>query len=266
MNRFKRLATESPTAFGFVITLAFMVLTIVSAVFANRWEAETQNWYISNTIGRLVSIGILMALVSGLGWLNSAGFTRPGRWQIWLLVPVLLAYGMIASSYAFTDTLATNIPGSAIISSMGLFLISHALYEEVAFRGLVMPAFLNKWGGTTSGTIKAVVVSSLFFAAMHLVNVLGGNPLPVVMLQAAGGFFLGILFGGLVVSGRSIYPAVLLHGLLNIASNLNLVENSSAGTDPSAWMLQSLLMIPLAVFGLYVLSGVRQRLIVIDAA
>jgi membrane protease YdiL (CAAX protease family) len=259
MNKFKQLASNSPVTFGLVITLTFIVLIIISAVFANRWEAETQNWYIANTMGRLAATGILVALVSGLGWLKTAGFTRPGRWFIWLLVPVLLGYGVMASSYALTGSVALNIPGSAVISAMGFFLLSHALYEEVTFRGLVMPAFLNRWGGTASGRIKAVVVSSIFFAGMHLVNVLGGNPMPVVLLQATGGFFLGIFFGGLVVNGRSIYPAVLLHGLMNIAAQQSLLANSSAAADPSAWLLQTLLMIPLALTGIYLIRVVSQR-------
>jgi membrane protease YdiL (CAAX protease family) len=253
MNKFKQLASNSPVTFGLVITLTFIVLIIISAVFANRWEAETQNWYIANTVGRLAAIAILVVLVTGLGWLKPAGFTRPGRWQIWLLAPILLVYGVIASSYALTGSVALNIPGSAILSAMGLFLMSHALYEEVTFRGLVLPAFLNRSGGTTWAIIKAIAVSSIFFAAMHFLNVLGGNPLPVVMLQAVGGYFLGIFFGGLVVSGRSIYPAVLLHGLMNIAAQLSLLANSSAADDPSAWLWQTILMIPLAVVGLYLI-------------
>jgi membrane protease YdiL (CAAX protease family) len=131
--------------------------------------------------------------------------------------------------------------------------------EEIAIRGLVMVALVAAWGHTTRGLIKSVLLSSLIFAAMHLVNVLGGNPLPIVLLQGAGAFFLGVLLCALLLSGRSIYPVVFLHGLLNIGSFLLLSASPSAATTPSAWLLQSALSLPFAIFGLFLLRGVLTR-------
>jgi membrane protease YdiL (CAAX protease family) len=259
MNRIKNFASNTPVGFSIFIVLAFIALIIFSAVFTNRYTAESEGWYIASTAARLVSTAIFVALAAGLGWLKSAGFTHPGRWFIWILAPVLLAYGLIISSYALTGKVTLNIPGSAIISSTGLFFLAHSLLEETAFRGLLLPAFLKKYGRTLTSVLSSVIVSSLFFASIHFTNVLGGNPFPVVLLQAAGAFFLGVLLGGLVVSGRSIYPAVLLHGLWNIAAYLSLNANSSAAADPSAWLLQTLLMVPLAFIGIYLAwSATRQ--------
>jgi membrane protease YdiL (CAAX protease family) len=69
---------------------------------------------------------------------------------------------------------------------------------------------------------------------------------------------LGILFGALVLRSNSIYPAVIFHGLLNLAGYLNLTSNATEGT-PSAWLLLSLAMIPLAGLGLYMLRGLPDR-------
>jgi membrane protease YdiL (CAAX protease family) len=154
----------------------------------------------------------------------------------------------------------------ALTSLVALFLMIHAFLEEVAFRGLVMVAFVRMWGSTTRGLIKSVLVAALFFAGMHIINVLAGNPLPAVLLQSVGAFFLGILFGALVLNGNSIYPATFLHGAMNIAGYLNLLANSSDGTAPSGWLLQSTLLFPLAVLGVYLLRGITQRLMVLDAA
>jgi len=253
MNRIRHLAAERTTLFAAALTIAFILMVIIGAVVANRRPAETVGWYVAAAAVRLVFIALLLAVVAGLGWLEAAGFTRPGRWQAWLAVLLLLVYGAAASAWAMTGKLSFDPAGSVPLAAAGVFLMIHAILEEIVFRGLIMRAFLVKWGESSNGAVRAVVVASLFFAAMHLVNVLGGNPLPAVLLQAAGAIFLGILLGGLVVYGGSIYPAVILHGLLNLAAFLNLAATGSDGSDPSAWLVQSLLMIPLVAAGWYLL-------------
>jgi membrane protease YdiL (CAAX protease family) len=71
-------------------------------------------------------------------------------------------------------------------------------------------------------------------------------------------FLLGILLGALVLRGKSIYPAAVLHGVLNLAGYLNLTSNATQGT-PSGWLLLSLAMIPLAGLGLYMLRGLPDQ-------
>jgi hypothetical protein len=127
--------------------------------------------------------------------------------------------------------------------------------EEVVFRGLVLQALVRAWGSAQIGIIKSVLVSSLFFCSIHLFDLLGGRSLSAVFLQSLEAFFLGIMLGALVLSGKSIYPAVLLHGILNLSAYL-LIENTG-GVEPAStsWLLMSLFMLPLALYGLYLLRG-----------
>jgi len=250
MNRIRQLAMTSPTAFGFVITLGFIVIVFISAVVANRWPAESSGWYVAATVARMVAIALLLAVVARLGWLRAAGFSQPGRGSTWLMTLLLLAYSIAASTYALTGHFNFNYAGAAQFSLVALFFIVHAFMEEVVFRGLILHAFVRASGSSLTRTI---VISSLFFASMHFVNILGGNPLPVVLLQMVGAFFLGIFLSALVLNGRSIYPAAFFHGLANLAALLSLMANSSDGTNPSVWLRQSLFIVPLALIGIYIL-------------
>ena len=78
-------------------------------------------------------------------------------------------------------------------------------------------------------------------------------------------FLLGILLGTLVLSGKSIYPAAFFHGVLNLAAYLNLTNNGIEGT-PSSWLWMSLLVLPLAGFGIYLLRDVRYRRVLPESA
>lgn len=265
MNRIKRLADGFPVSFGFAITFVFILLVLITSILVGaRWPGETTGWYMGSTIGRLISIFILLMLLSRLGWLGSAGFTRLGAWQTWLIILLLLAYAIFISAYSMTGNLDFRLSDPALTAAVAAFIMTAAFMEEVAFRGLILHGFVRAWGGTNRGLAKSVLVSSLFFGGMHIVNILGGQPLPEALLQSVEAFLLGVFLGALVLYSRSIYPAAFFHGILNLAGYLNLTANAAEGT-PSSWLMLSLLMIPLALLGLYALRGVRQRRMVPDA-
>lgn len=123
--------------------------------------------------------------------------------------------------------------------------------ENIVFRGLILQALVRAWGNNRVGVIMSVVVSALFFGSIHLLDLLGGRPFFAVLLQSLEAIFLGIMLGALVLSARSIYPAVVLHGFLNLSAYL-LIERMG-GVEPasSSWLLAGILMIPPAFFGLY---------------
>ncbi len=265
MNRIKRLAAKSPLAFGFAVTFIFILLTIISAIVVSAlWPGDTPEWYIGSTVARLVVIFILLLPISLLGWLSSAGFTRLSSRRAWLIVLLALAYSIPTTAYAMTGNLDFAFSDLLLTISAAVFIMGHAFLEETAFRGLILHTFVRAWGSTGSGLMKSVLFSSLLFGGYHLVYIIGEPP-AVVLLQVVTGISLGILFAALVLSGRSIYPAAFCHGIINLAAYLNLTANNAEGT-PSSWLWVTLLMVPLALLGLTMLRGVRQRPMVFEAA
>lgn len=261
MNRIRQLAMKSPTAFGFVTTIGFIVTVFIAAVLANRWPTESSGWYFAATLARVTAIMLLLVLLVRLGWLRTAGFTQPGRGATWLMTLLLLAYSAAASAYALTGNFNYHFSGPAQFRLVALFFMVHAFLEEVVFRGLILHAFVRS---SDNSLTRTIVLSSLFFMTMHIVNFLGGNPLPIVLLQMAGAFFLGIFLSALVLNGRSIYLAAFFHGLANLAAFLNLMANSSDGTNPSAWLRQSLFIVPLAIIGIYILRRSAKPVLALD--
>jgi membrane protease YdiL (CAAX protease family) len=203
----------------------------------------------------MIAIAILLTLLWRLGWLRAAGLARFGRRPVWLAMLLLVPYVILVPLFALTGRLDLPAALPALAGPAVLFYLAHAFLEEIVFRGLILLALVQAWGRGTRGFVKSLVVSSLFFAAMHLLNVLGGNSLPLVLLQSAGAFFLGIAFAALVLAGGSVYPAALLHGAANAAAYLSLTATPEAATTASAWLLQSALMVPLAAVGLAILRG-----------
>jgi hypothetical protein len=90
MNRINLLATEHPFAFGLTVTTGFIFMTILSSLLGAVWPGEPYGQYIGSTIGRVISIVILLVALARLGWLRPAGFTRLGRPQAWLIGLLML--------------------------------------------------------------------------------------------------------------------------------------------------------------------------------
>ena len=93
------------------------------------------------------------------------------------------------------------VPGSLNELALGIFVIavSPAICEELMHRGLMLSAYERR------GTIKALVVSSIFFGIFHfdITNLLGAT-------------FLGLLIGYYVVRTNSIFAGMLAHFLNNV--------------------------------------------------
>ena len=90
-------------------------------------------------------------------------------------------------------------------------IIVAPLVEELLFRGFLQKVLEESWEDIT----KAILVTSLFFALVHL------NPYWIVQI-----YLLGMILGYLSWRTNSIIPGIILHGLNNgFAVVLNNAEN-----------------------------------------
>lgn len=96
-----------------------------------------------------------------------------------------------------------------------VFLISifPGVFEEILFRGFLLPRLCRLF----RSTLLAVLVSSVVFGTLH------GYQGTMAMFQTAT---LGMVFAGMAVLTRSIWPAVVVHAMFN---GLNLWLMTVAG-------------------------------------
>jgi membrane protease YdiL (CAAX protease family) len=260
MKRIKYFAIQRPLAFSLAITFLFVLLVLISSIVVGRiWTGNTPGWYVGNTIGRLTSIFILLFLIARLGWLHSAGFTSAGNLRTWLILLIPLTYSIATSAYAMTGNFDFSYSDPGLTAIAVPFIISHAFLEEVVFRGLILHALIRARDTTSRGIVMSVLVSSLLFGGYHILY-LAGEPLPVVLPRIVFSTLLGIVSGAFVLRGESIYPAAFFHGILNLAGFLNLTSNGVEGTG-SSWLLMSLFILPLALYGLYLLRDSSRSLV-----
>jgi membrane protease YdiL (CAAX protease family) len=95
--------------------------------------------------------------------------------------------------------------------SSSLLISIPSIFEEVAFRGIVLTVFLGRYS-----VRKSIIFSSLGFGLMHLLNLLNGADLVWVMGQVVWAFIIGLFYGYVFVRTRSLLPPMIVHYLGNV--------------------------------------------------
>ena len=99
---------------------------------------------------------------------------------------------------------STDLPPSLLFSIP-------AIFEEMAFRGIVLTGFLNKYSER-----KSILFSSVGFGLIHLVPILLGSDPVWAFWSAVWATIIGLFYGYVFVRTRSLLPPMIIHYLGNV--------------------------------------------------
>ncbi|MCQ2435602.1 MAG: CPBP family intramembrane metalloprotease [Clostridia bacterium] len=193
---------------GAAVGIAIIViLRILSPQYTGN---DTHNTIIDTIISRCVAAAIFALLIANLGHKVFSADMR----CIWLTIPCL--------AVAINNMpIISLFRGDAYISDswtwIGLFAlqcVAVAVYEEIAFRGVLLMLILGRRKGKKAA-FEAVIVSSAVFALFHLLNLLDGAGIGQTIMQVGYSFLVGGMCAVLMLICGSIYPSILVHATYN---------------------------------------------------
>ena len=167
---------------------------------------------------------------------------------------VLIVLLLFRNSYVFIDKKEKFINGvilacPVIISSIlslldGIQYINHfsfsifiniAVYslfvgitEEFLCRGWLQNEFIERFSNDKNTVLKSILLSSLVFGSMHIVNILGNQGLFETLLQVMNATALGFLFGCIYYKTKNIWSIIFLHAFYDftlIISEMNVIKD-----------------------------------------
>ncbi len=94
------------------------------------------------------------------------------------------------------------------------------LFEELAFRGVILLLFAEKRRATRKGLFWSLILTSAVFGAVHLFNVLLGAGIGGVILQIGYSFLIGAMCSVVLLKTRNIWLCVLLHAVYDFCGTL----------------------------------------------
>lgn len=214
----KTFAANQPVLFAIVLTLlGFVLLLFMSGIAYTKLRQPYTDR--AMTVMRLVATAALLLLAWRMGWLEGIGILRLGSWQVWLLATGGLLYFACAALYAFYGKIAFDITSFAHLPAAHAVFYKQlvaVVYEEILFRGVILYVLVSAWGHTRLGIIGSAVPTAVLFALPHIVGVFVGLSRQSALLLVLETIIIAIWWGTLVIRGGSIWPAVLLHFVVNV--------------------------------------------------
>jgi membrane protease YdiL (CAAX protease family) len=205
-------------------------------------------------------------MIRRLGLWADAGIGRPGTGRVWILALAITACQYLVSSYALFGDPGFIFSGSAEAAAVALNGSAAGILEEFAFRGLVLFAIVARWGRSPGALATSVLLSSLMFAASHVLRLAVGQPAALVGMLVLDTFLAGIYYAAFVIRARSIWPAVAIHVLLNAFVGARAADVPGFKETVSAWIPIVLSQIPLAAIALWMLRKGRGESPAVGAA
>jgi membrane protease YdiL (CAAX protease family) len=251
MNTLKSFAMNQPLLFVFSLTIiGFVLLLFISGIVYTQLHKPYSDIVLSLT--RLGISACLLFFLWRSEWLKNAGINSIGSWQVWLLAVMGLIYFASAALYAFYGKVAfdfsnlINLPDARAAFIRQLIAV---IYEEILFRGVVLFVLFNAWGKNKQGAIGSVVLTAVLFALPHFVSVFMGTSQQATIYLIVEGCIIAIWWGALVIWGGSLWPAVLLHFVVNAVVEIQGLSVSMLTPDVIPYRQLFLFSIPLGVIG-----------------
>ncbi|MCA9953084.1 MAG: CPBP family intramembrane metalloprotease [Anaerolineales bacterium] len=259
MQKFKQFASKYPLTFVFLMIVVLVLLMGGAAAAAVGLLGYAMTDVMPQIIGQVVATLGFLFILWRFGWLAPAGILQKGGRHIWLVTIIILIYTGLAVLYAFSGTFRVDLTLTSDMTPVLVHTTLAGVLEEILLRGLILYALVSQWGQKRRGVVAAVLVSALLFGALHFFNLATGE-WSITALQVLEAFVSAILYGGLVLVGGSVWPAVVLHSGINLLANVvALNEPGFVMTVPIYWTL-IILDLPTVIYGCYLLVKVRLAL------
>lgn len=206
---------ENSIKFIFFIILTSVLLTLV--FFISKILPFTD--YTNNFLAQLLVVCIVVAYIK-----------LKHEYDIFKFNLTTFIYGLWLGSFIFIVILLnilTNIETIRTIdftlTTIVLLLLSNitiGLFEEILCRGIIFNSFLKN-----NTPIRAALISSGLFGAVHLLNLTHSNDYIGTITQVMYAMFLGMLFATIYYVTKNIWSVIFLHSALDISSGFYELEH-----------------------------------------
>lgn len=220
----KSLAQKRPVLLALLCFVGFILLLMLPVKAAYEAiagvQADVQAELVIKIIRRVVFAMAAAALLAATGL--SGVFRLPHGGVLYMLAAgVLLVSANQVPAFFEAQAWSTwaGMPQTVLLTALNC--IGVGLFEEFVFRGAIFQLLLKHYGGTRRGTISAVLASGGLFGLVHLVNLIQNPDLFTdTLLQLVYAAVIGVVLAVMVLRTGSIWGAVVIHTLFNLAGDL----------------------------------------------
>ena len=264
VNRAKGRSDSLKRNIGVAVYAVSIVLLLLcefygKAKFSELFD-ETTSQLVYMTLTRLLGGAIFVTLTLYLGY----KVMNPFRIKAKELAFTIPAFVVVINNLPIIPL----ISGEADVHTSGsqIFLLAAeclaiGLFEEMAFRGVVLLGIMEKRRSGTKDLFVSIVLSSAVFGVIHLVNLFTSSP-GAVLLQIGYSFLIGAMCAVVLIRTANIWLCVILHAVYDFCGSL--VPTFGEGVIWTAPEVVLTVVISLAAAVYFILALVRTDVRCID--
>lgn len=146
------------------------------------------------------------------------------------------------------------------ILNLFLYCAMIGIAEELMCREWIQNEFIKRFGDTRKGVYFSIILSSLIFGAIHLLNLFAGQTLLETILQVLQAVSSGFLFGAIYYRTGNIWSTIFLHGFYDFSIMMGESNNyvdCVRFSNPSLISTVYSSIISLLIILLYTLNGLK---------
>ena len=219
-----------------IFSIAMMIFPVVSGAIVVIRGTDTLQSHCLQGVFMMLSIAVPVIFM----WITKIkpaqiGFTGMEKGSI---KTVLYFVPIIASKIGFLIFRVDS--NTQTIIALAFFTIMIGLSEELYFRGIILRKLRSCF------TIKqTVILSSVFFAAVHASQAFSGTGIIIVTLTIINALIFGVIASEIVILTRSIIPVIIWHVLYDF---INWISVAKGTTEVTLIMIQSVIMVVYAYY------------------
>jgi membrane protease YdiL (CAAX protease family) len=213
-----RFAERHPYWFVTALEVVIISIYLLAGTVAHFLNLSTMGLY---GLANLILVIVVTVWLTSLRWWKAVGYRAAARGAdlLYYLLPFLPAVTNLVPG--------VQLRGWGYAAEILVIMLMVGFTEESIFRGLMLHAIKPR------GPWKAAITTALLFGLTHALNTLAGrSPLDAVV-QICFALSLGFAFAALVLKKGLLWPLVLAHWLINVASYMQPANLSY----PLAWDL-----------------------------
>ncbi len=140
-----------------------------------------------------------------------------------------------------------------------LFVLDSLLigvFEELAFRGVLLPVLLERRRSNTRQIMLTTVISSALFGLIHLANLAEGAGIGATVLQVGYSFLIGGMCGIVLLKTGNLLWCILLHGIYDFCGGLIPTLGKGDLWDTPTVVFTAVLAVAVIAWMLYLLAHI----------
>lgn len=173
------------------------------------------------TLTRVIAAAVFFVILLSQGYRVLAPFRKPFWRSMLVSLPAFLVVvnNMPILSMIWGD--AYIVHGDAVYWVwFALECLAIGLFEEIAFRGVILLRFAQTRRGTHKGLLVSILLSSAVFGAMHAVNLFAGAGPGAVLMQVGYSFLIGAMCSVVLFKTANLWLCVALHAIYDFCGAL----------------------------------------------